>query len=76
MITKSNGETKMADKIYENVFGPDGKSGKVADNITREAVDAGKKLVSDMVKKFEDIGFRPNEVAPLIRKGVKEGIEK
>lgn len=58
----------MADKIYEKV-----SPGKVSENITRDARDASKKLVSDMVKKFEGMGFEPKEVAPLIRKGVKEG---
>lgn len=60
----------MAEKIYENVT-----PGKVADNIQRDAREAGKKLVSDMVKKFEGIGFNPKEIAPLIRKGVKEASE-
>lgn len=60
----------MAEKIYEKV-----SPGKVADNITREARDAGKKLVGDMVEKFKGMGFEPKEVAPLIRKGVKEGTE-
>lgn len=60
----------MADKIYEKV-----SPGKVADNITRDANEAGKKLVSDIVKRFEDRGFDPKDVAPLVRKGVKEGAE-
>lgn len=60
----------MSDKIYEKA-----SPGKVSENITRDAREAGKKLVSDMVKKFEGIGFNPKEVAPLIRKGVKEGAE-
>jgi hypothetical protein len=60
----------MADKVYEKV-----SPGKVSENITRDAREASKKLVGDMVKKFEGIGFNPKEVAPLIRKGVKEGAE-
>lgn len=61
----------MADeKVYERV-----SPGKVSDNIVREAVEEGKKLVSDMVKKFEDMGFRRDEVKPLIREGVKKGVD-
>ena len=61
----------MAEKVYEKV-----SPGKVADNIQRDAREAGKKVVSDMVKKFEGMGFNPKEVAPIIRKGVKEGAEQ
>jgi len=61
----------MSDKVYEKAT-----PGKVADNIQRDAREAGKKVVSDMVKKFEGMGFNPKEVVPLIRKGVKEGAEQ
>ena len=61
----------MAEKVFEKV-----SPGKVSENITRDAREAGKKVVSDMVKKFEGMGFSPKEVAPLIRKGVKEGAEQ
>lgn len=61
----------MADKIYEKV-----SPGKVSESITRDAREASKKLVTDIVEKFKGMGFEPKEVAPLVRKGVKEGAEE
>jgi hypothetical protein len=60
----------MSEKIGEKV-----STGKVADNIRRDAKEAGKKLVSDIVKSFTDKGFSSKEVAPLVKQGVKESAD-
>ncbi len=64
-------EVVMSDeKVYERV-----SNDKVADNIKRDAREASKKVVADVVKKFEGMGFSPKEVEPLVRQGVKEGAQ-
>lgn len=50
--------------------------GKVADNIRKDAREASKQVVKDMVKKFEGMGFKGTDVLPIIKRGVKEGADE
>ena len=64
------GANHISDKMFEKVSGD-----KVANNITQDAKEAGKKVVADVVKRFVDKGFDPKEITPLVKKGVKEATE-
>lgn len=52
--------------VYEKV------GEKVGNNIQREVRDAVKEVEKSFVDKFEKIGFRKEDVAPHIKKGIQE----
>ena len=57
----------MPTAIHEKVSSP-----KVSDNIYKDAKEAGKKTGKELIEKFKNMGFRPEDVMPHIKRGIKE----
>lgn len=56
----------MCDKMYEKV------SDRGKENIAKETREAIKPVIRELTEKFDKMGFRREDVAPAIKRGIDD----